>query len=392
MDRSGTRIRQRRESSNAQKLRLGDYNVGARDHISNGSFMDNETRSRAETPMGVKTRLKECSNALTTSKELLKIINRMWGQVDRSSSSMSLVSALHSELERARLQVNQLIHEHKPENSNNITYLLMKRFAEEKAAWECNEQEVVEAAIESVAGEIEAERKMKRRLESLNKKLGKELADTKAALMKAVKEVENEKRECFKVKEEVEKERQMLRLADALREERVQMKLSEAKHQTYLKAKRCKEKKITQLHNQESEEYLNHREVEDEDEEDDLHSIELNVVENKSYKWPYGEDNNRGRKSTPSKSISLQRSISDWVVQSEKLQKGGDDGGELDWGRSIEGYLGDTQACKPNKASSKDHHLLSGPRLSNFRGGSVPMSRLLDAAEGENQSARRSRW
>ncbi|CAH2054027.1 unnamed protein product [Thlaspi arvense] len=502
MERSGTGSRQRRASSTVQKLRLGDCNLGARDPISNGSFMDAiqsvmislfaaiicvqendvkqdfilstvlhiyialhiETRSRAETPtgstVGVKTRLKDCSNALTTSKELLKIINRMWGQEDRPSSSMSLVSALHSELERARLQVNQLIHEQKPEN-NDISYL-MKRFAEEKAAWKSTEQEVVEAAIESVAGELEVERKLRRRFESLNKKLGKELAETKSALMKAVKEIENEKRarvmvekvcdelardisedkaeveelkrESFKVKEEVEKEREMLQLADALREERVQMKLSEAKHQleeknaavdklrnqlqTYLKAKRCKEKTReppqAQLHNEDTGEYMNHHhigfgsyniedgEVEDGNEEDsdsresDLHSIELNI-ENKSYKWPYGEEN-RGRKSTPRKSLSLQRSISDcvdWVVQSEKLQKSGDGGG-LDWGRSIEvepkGYLDETQAYKLNKASSKDH-LLSAPRLSNFRGGSVSKSRLSsDAAKGENQIARKSRW
>lgn len=457
MERSGTGSRQRRASSTVQKLRLGDHNVGARDRISNASFMDIETRSRAETPtgsstVGVKTRLKDCSNALTTSKELLKIINRMWGQEDRPSSSMSLVSALHSELERARLQVNEVIREHKPEN-NDITYL-MKRFAEEKAAWKSHEQEVVEAAIESVAGELEVERKLRRRFESLNKKLGKELSDTKAALMKAVKEIESEKRarvmvekvcdelardisedkaeveelkrESFKVKEEVEKEREMLQLADALREERVQMKLSEAKHQleeknaavdklrnqlqTYLKAKRCKEKT---LEPPQTEEYLNHHhhhmgfgsyniedgEVEDENEEDsaesDLHSIELNM-ENKSYKWPYGEENRVGRKSTPSKSLSLQRSISDcvdWVVQSEKLQKSGDGG--LDWGRSVEaepkGYLDETQPYKPSKASSKDH-LLSGPRLSNFRGGSVSKSRLSDAAKGENQNARKSRW
>ncbi|CAG7882382.1 unnamed protein product [Brassica rapa] len=364
----GTGSRQRKGSSTAQKLRLGDCNVEAKNHVSNGSFMgvtltefvmfslfclyhlqihlrsmnkrlnvvcsmQIETRSRAVTPtrstVGVKTRLKECSNALTTSKELLKIINRMWGQEDRPSSSTSLVSALHSELERARLQVNQLIHEHNKQENNDITYL-MKRFAEE---WKSNEQEVVEAAIESVAGELEVERKLRRRSERLNKKLGKELAETKAALMK--------------VKEEVEKEREMLQLADALREERVQMKLSE---------------------------YMSHHveedgEVEDEHEEDDdLHSIELNI--DKSYKWPYGE----------CKSLSLQRSISDWVVQSGKLQKSG------------EGYLYDKQGYKPNKASSKDHHLLSGPRLSNFRGGSVPKSRLSDAAKGENQSARRSRW
>ncbi|KAJ0031164.1 hypothetical protein Pint_13179 [Pistacia integerrima] len=185
------------------------------------------------------------------SKELLKIINRMWGQEDRPSSSMSLISALHAELERARLQVNQVIQEQRSDQ-NEINYL-MKCFAAEKAAWKNKEQEVVEAAIESIAGELEVERKLRRRFESLNKKLGKELAETKASFLKAVKELENVKRarvvieqacdelardiddqaeveelkrESVVVREEVEKEREMMQLADVLREERAQMKHS----------------------------------------------------------------------------------------------------------------------------------------------------------------------
>lgn len=223
--------------------------------------MQVDTRSHVHTPtgsaVGSKGRLKDVSNALTTSKELLKIINRMWGHEDRPPSSMSLISALHAELERARLQVNQLIHEQRAEQ-NEINYM-MKCFAEEKAAWKNKEAKVVEAAIESVAGELDLERKLRRRSESLNKKLGKELAETKESLLKSVKELENEKkvrtmvekvcgelardisedhaeveemrRVSAEVREEVEKEREMLHLADLLREERVQMKLSEAKYQ-----------------------------------------------------------------------------------------------------------------------------------------------------------------
>ncbi|CAI0391441.1 unnamed protein product [Linum tenue] len=265
-DRSGTGSRHRRASSISQKLRLMEHqSVAPFDSVSNASFMEVESRSRVQTPTGstttnvvTKTRLKDISNALTTSKELLKIINRVWGTEQRPSSSMSLISALHAELERARLQVNQFIHEHRADQ-NEINFL-MKCFAEEKAAWKNKEQKLVEAAIESVAGELEVEKKLRRRLESLNKKLGKELADTKASLADAVKELEHEKRaraviehvcdelandigadhkaeaeemkrESTKLYEEVEKEREMMQLADVLREERVQMKLSEAKHQ-----------------------------------------------------------------------------------------------------------------------------------------------------------------
>ncbi|KVI08365.1 hypothetical protein Ccrd_013261 [Cynara cardunculus var. scolymus] len=220
-----------------------------------------EIRSRAQTPsgstVGVKPRLKDVSNALTTSKELLKIIHRMWAHDNLPSSSMSLISALHTELERARLQVNQVIKDQRVDHTE-VNYLL-KCFAEEKALWKTKERRAIEAAIESIAGELEVERKLRRRSESLNKKLGQELAETKASFTKALKELESEKRareimeqvcdelavdigedraeaeelkrESVKVHEEVEKEREMLQLADKLREERVQMKLAEAKHQ-----------------------------------------------------------------------------------------------------------------------------------------------------------------
>lgn len=261
MDRSGTGSRQRRASSVSQRLKLTDQNVGVLDSISNVSLMEVETRTRVQTPtgsvVGAKTRLKDVSNALTTSKELLKIINRMWGHEDRPSSSMSLISALHAELERARLQVNQLIQEQRVDQ-NEIGYL-MKRFAEEKAAWKNKEQEVVEAAIESIASELDVERKLRRRSESLNKKLGRELSEAKASLLKAVKELESEKRvrvvieqvcdelardltgdkaqveelkrEPSKVNIDVEKEREMMHLTDMLHEERVPIKASEAKYQ-----------------------------------------------------------------------------------------------------------------------------------------------------------------
>ncbi|KAL5808707.1 hypothetical protein ACOSQ3_029398 [Xanthoceras sorbifolium] len=348
MDRSGTGSRHRRSSSISQRLRLMEHNGGILDSVSNASLMEIETRSRAQTPsgstFGVKTRLKDVSNALTTSKELLKIINRMWGQEDRPSSSMSLVSALHAELERARLQVNQLIQEQRSDQ-NEINYL-MKCFAEEKAAWKSKEQQVVEAAIESIAGELEVEKKLRRRFESLNKKLGKELAETKASLLKAVKELESEKRarvvieqvcdelardvdvddaeveelkrESAIVCEEVEKEREMMQLADVLREERAQMKLSEAKHQleeksvavdklrsqleAFLGTKKAKEKgrgSVNQPNGDEIAAYLNRNrfsyqneeneddgEVEDgvecdkDSAESDLHSIELNMDNN----------------------------------------------------------------------------------------------------------------
>ncbi|XP_017603045.1 uncharacterized protein LOC108450095 isoform X2 [Gossypium arboreum] len=205
---------------------------------------------------GIGTRLKDVRNSLATSKELLKVLNHVCGLEDRNSSSMSLISALRVELDRARVEVDQLIRERRS-NCDETEYL-MRCFAEEKAAWKRKERERIRDAIACVAEELEVEKKLRRQTERLNKKLGKELADTNASLSKATKELKSEKRakemleqvcdelakgmgedrataeelkrETAKVREEVEKEREMLHFADVLREERVQMKLSEAKH------------------------------------------------------------------------------------------------------------------------------------------------------------------
>lgn len=205
---------------------------------------------------GMKTRLKDVSNGLTTSKELLKVLSHIWNHDEHRSSGASVVSALRVEVERVRILVDQIMKDQRSKR-NEIEYL-MKFFEEEKAAWKSKERDRIRSAIACVAEELEVEKKLRRQTERLNKKLGTELADTKALLSKAIKELEAEKRakdileqvcdelakgigedraeveqlkrESAKVKEEVEKERQMLQLADVLREERVQMKLSEAKY------------------------------------------------------------------------------------------------------------------------------------------------------------------
>ncbi|XVF55797.1 hypothetical protein PTKIN_Ptkin06aG0065800 [Pterospermum kingtungense] len=402
MDRSGTGSRQRKASSVSHKLRPTDNNVGVLDSISNASLMEIETRSHAQTPMGstvgIKTRLKDVSNALTTSKELLKIINRMWGHEDRSSSSMSLISALHAELERARLQVNQLIQEQRSDQ-HDINYL-MKCFAEEKAAWKNKEQKVVEAAIESIAGELKVERKLRRRLESLNKKLGKELAETKTSLLKSVKELESEKRarvvieqvcdelardisedkaekeemktESAKVREDIEKEREMMQLADMLCEQRVQMKLSEAKYyiedknaavdklrsqlENFLGTKVVNEKGRGSLNEADNAAYLNRAhfdshpsevdgvvedvECEEDSAESDLHSIELNmdnINNNKNYQWAYasGAALDSGDPQINEEGITGRKPTSSRLPRrSTSLQRSISDG--VDWGMQNE--------------------------------------------------------
>ncbi|OMP01502.1 hypothetical protein CCACVL1_03081 [Corchorus capsularis] len=355
MDQGRSKSHRRRASLISQKLQLTDYKMGSLDSLGNASVMEIETHSRGKNHAGctirTRSRLKDVSNGLATSKELLKVLNRICGLEEQHSSSLSVVSALRVELDRARIQVDQLIREQRS-NRGEIEYL-MRHFAEEKAAWKRKERERIRDAIACIAEELEVEKKLRRQTERLNKKLGKELADTKASLSHATKELESEKRakeileevcdelakgigddratveelkrESAKVREEVEKEREMLQFADVLREERVQMKLSEAKHQfeeknavveklrneleAYLGSK-IDEENVDSPNLQrikELEAYLknidfgsSHAPVKDvdkgevvDDEEDDsadsdLHSIELNMDNNdRSYKWSY---------------------------------------------------------------------------------------------------------
>ncbi|XP_027347474.1 uncharacterized protein At5g41620 isoform X1 [Abrus precatorius] len=252
----------RRASGFSHQLHSGDYYLEALDAHSSANLIEeveNQLRNeknRGKCAVGVKNRLKEARSGLSTSKKLLKVLNQMCLR-EQQSSSMPLVLALGSELDRVCHQIDQLIHEQRS-NQNDIEYV-MKRFAEEKAVWKRREREKIHDAIKHVAEELEVEKKLRRQTERLNKKIAKEMASIKASHLKASKELEREKRakeileqicdelargigedraqveelkrESAKVREEVEKEREMLQLADVLREERVQMKLSEAKYQ-----------------------------------------------------------------------------------------------------------------------------------------------------------------
>lgn len=435
MDRSGTGSRRRRTPSISQKLMSADRNLGALDSISNASFMEVETRSRpqisSESVVGGKSRLKDVSSALTTSKELLKIINRIWAQAEQPSSSTSLISALHAELERARLQVNQLIQEQRSDK-NEVSYL-MKCFAEEKASWKDKQQLAVEAAIGSVARELEVERKLRRRLESLNAKLGKELAEIKSSFMKAVKELESEKRarelteqvcdelarnidedraeveklkrESVRVHEDVEKEREMLELVDKLHEERAHTKLSEAKHQfeeknsaisklrkqleVFLGTKRDKDEERVVKHNigpqgeddEEAEDGVDSKG--DDSADSDLHSIELelnnnnnNNDNNRGHKWAYASAADREpRRLMVTNETKARNSISGQVSRrSTSLQRSASDG--VEWAAQGNGLLGEEGFHEADKEALRSSYLDEMQRLKSAKGLKNHLSRL----------------
>ncbi|RYQ97784.1 hypothetical protein Ahy_B08g093863 isoform B [Arachis hypogaea] len=326
----------------------------------------------AKCRVGFKNPMKEARNGISTCKKLLKVLNDMCIQ-EQQSSSIPLILAMRSELDRVRNQIDQLIQD-QGSNQNDME-CLMKNFAEEKAAWRRRERERIREAITSIAQDLEVEKKLRRQTEKLNKKIAREMAGAKASYLKVSKDLEREKRakeilqqvcdelakgigedreqveklkrESAKVRQEVEKEREMLQLADILREERVQMKLSEAKYQfeeknALLENLRNELEGFIRTKEEENgdvdvnpelkrfkdlESYLNTSCWEfqnpvkdynglDDGDDSDLQSIELNMDnDNKSYKWSYACENDAQERVSVEKDRG-RRSIS------EKIQWG----------------------------------------------------------------------
>lgn len=245
----------------SKKLGHGGLSNRALDCLSSGSLVESELHSQSFMPrksiMLTKEHLKDLRNALSTSKELLKILSRFWEPAEQHHLTFTVFSALGAELEQAILNGDQLFQEQRS-ICNELNYL-KEKLAFEIQTLKNKERERISSSIQSIMKELESEKKRRRRAERLNKKLAMELATTKTSLLKAGNELANErrskaiiehvcdelaygigeekaeveelKRESAKVLEDLEKERRMLQLADEWREERVQMKLSEAKLQ-----------------------------------------------------------------------------------------------------------------------------------------------------------------
>ncbi|KFK23154.1 hypothetical protein AALP_AAs64104U000800 [Arabis alpina] len=239
----------------------------------------------------VKTRFKNISNGLTTSKELTKVLKRINElDDDHKRASNRLISALLCELDRSRSSLKHLMSEFE------------------------GEEEEKRKLIEKVQEEAMVERKLRRQTEKMNRRLGKELAEAK-------EEMEREKRAkdvleevCDELakgigndKKEMEKEREMMHIADVLREERVQMKLTEAKFEFEEKheaMEKVRNELRRVLDGQEGKESLVIGRIleiidgdgsdDDDDEESDLKSIELNMESGS--KWGYVDSRQDHRK------------------------------------------------------------------------------------------------
>lgn len=139
----------------------------------------------------LKGRNGETSYSLRTSTELLKVLNRIWSLEEQHVSNTSLVKSLKKELTHARSQIKILLREQQSDRHEMDE--LMKQITGDKAVRKNKEQDRINTAIQSMRDELEDERKLRKRSESLHRKLARELYDVKTALAKMTEDLENER-------------------------------------------------------------------------------------------------------------------------------------------------------------------------------------------------------
>ncbi|OIW11104.1 hypothetical protein TanjilG_22911 [Lupinus angustifolius] len=159
-----------------------------------GSSMEMTPYNPAATPTSsveLKGRIRESRYGLKTSTELLKVLNRIWSLEEQHASNISLIKALKAELDHARIRVKELLRDRQADRHEIDD--LMKQVAEDKLVRKSKEQDRLHAAVQSVRDELEDERKLRKRSESIHRKLARELSEVKSSFANALKELEQER-------------------------------------------------------------------------------------------------------------------------------------------------------------------------------------------------------
>ncbi|KAL9268981.1 hypothetical protein AKJ16_DCAP23036, partial [Drosera capensis] len=179
-EKKGDGLKMDRRRRSGKKLEVTEYvGGGVVDSVANDCLIESTSYAATGNDASIKARLKDVRNSLKASKELVKVLYRMLNEEEQHSWSSTLVSAIKAEIDRARIQINQAIQEHR--FTKDEVNVLVKQFAAKKAAWKSREKERILEALR----ELETEKRMRRQAERLNKKLGSELANARADLSKA---------------------------------------------------------------------------------------------------------------------------------------------------------------------------------------------------------------
>ncbi|CAN1254199.1 Uncharacterized protein At5g41620 [Linum perenne] len=225
-----------------------------------GSSLEMAPYNPAMTPTSsveFKARVGDSNYNLKTSTELLKVLNRIWSLEEQHTSNMSLIKALRTELERSRVRIKELHRDQQADRREMDE--LMKQVAEDKLVQKGKEHDRLHAAVQSLRDELDDERKLRKRSESLHRKLARDLSDVKSSFSEALKEVEKERRsrmlledlcdefatgikdyeqEVHVLKQKSDRDwigkadgdRLILHISESWLDERMQMRLDEAQH------------------------------------------------------------------------------------------------------------------------------------------------------------------
>lgn len=139
-----------------------------------------------------KGRIGQSHYGLKTSAELLKVLNRIWSLEEQHASNMLLIKALKTELEHARLKIKELLRERQADRHEIDD--IVQQISEGNLVRKSEEQELIHAAVKSVKDELEGEKKLRKRSESLHRKLAREISEVKSNLSTALKDLESERK------------------------------------------------------------------------------------------------------------------------------------------------------------------------------------------------------
>jgi DNA-binding transcriptional regulator GbsR (MarR family) len=129
---------------------------------------------------------------LQTSTELLKVLNRIWSLEEQHTANLSVVNALKLELQQAQTHIQELMHERR--RYRHEVSSLMRQLSENKLVRKTKDHGKINTVVNTLQGELEDEKRLRRHSEDLHRKLGKELSEIKSAFLKAVRDLEKEKK------------------------------------------------------------------------------------------------------------------------------------------------------------------------------------------------------
>ncbi|KAK3132978.1 hypothetical protein QOZ80_6AG0530330 [Eleusine coracana subsp. coracana] len=137
-------------------------------------------------------RSRQAGYDLKTSTELLKVLNRIWSLEEQHAADVSAMKGLKRELQHAQACIQELMQER--QRYHHDIDSLARQVTEDKMARRNKEQEKMKASLRSLQEELEDEKHLRKHSETLHRKLGKELSEMKSAFVKAVKDLEREKK------------------------------------------------------------------------------------------------------------------------------------------------------------------------------------------------------